>query len=101
MGSFNFIFSTISELSAMDAQSISIPLQPEKHSHLDFTRVYDPCFMLPLFSHLLAPESRISVRKVTRSGALSYILMALSSSRSNVRTAAFHCLLRFSSHLAR
>lgn len=63
--------------------------------------VYDLSFMLPLMSHLLAPESRVSVQKFTRSGALALVLVALSSQEADVRMAGFHCLQRFQSHLNR
>lgn len=63
--------------------------------------VYDLSFMLPLMSHLLASESRVSVQKFTRSGALALVLVSLSSQEAVVRMAGFHCLQRFQSHLNR
>lgn len=76
-------------------------LQPGKRLHHIETKIYDLSFILPLMSHLLASESRISVQKFTRSGGLSLILAALASDVSEVRMGAFHCLQRFHCHLSR
>jgi hypothetical protein len=61
--------------------------------------VYDPAFLLPLISHLLDPAGVADCRAVVRSGAVSYLLVALSSHREDVRKAAAHCLSRYSTHL--
>lgn len=62
-------------------------------------KMYDISFMIPLMSHLLAPESRVSVQKFTRTGALALIVCALASEAEDTRMAAYHCLQRFRAHL--
>ncbi|KAK7601079.1 hypothetical protein V9T40_008520 [Parthenolecanium corni] len=74
-------------------------LHPGKKMYVTDVDVYDLSFMLPLMSHLLASESRVSVQKFTRSGALALVLVSLSSQEAVVRMAGFHCLQRFQSHL--
>lgn len=57
--------------------------------------IYDPVFVFPLLSHLLAPGSVASCFKMLRSGLLSVPLMALSSHCPTMRAAAYHVLHRF------
>lgn len=68
-------------------------------SHADCTsedeEIYDPAFIFPLLSHLLAPGSVASCFKVLRSGLLSVPVMGLSSHCPSMRAAAFHVLHRF------
>ncbi|XP_071444022.1 nucleolar pre-ribosomal-associated protein 1 [Hetaerina americana] len=61
--------------------------------------VYDPCFYLPILSHILAPENPIKIYKVVQSGALALTVISLGSSDPDVRGAAMHILARFYSHL--
>ncbi|KAG8231450.1 hypothetical protein J437_LFUL000167 [Ladona fulva] len=61
--------------------------------------VYDPCFYLPLFSHILAPENPVKVYKFTQTGALALTVAALGSHNNYIRAAAMHVLARFYSHL--
>ncbi|XP_045522033.1 uncharacterized protein LOC123712803 [Pieris brassicae] len=61
----------------------------------DDDEIYDPAFLFPLLSHLLAPGSMASCFKVMRTGLLSVTLMALSSSCPLMRAAAYHVLHRF------
>ncbi|XP_046406009.1 uncharacterized protein LOC124170963 [Ischnura elegans] len=65
----------------------------------DETNIYDPCFYLPILSHILAPENPIKIYKVVQSGALALTVIALGSSDAGVRSAAMHILARFYSHL--
>lgn len=57
--------------------------------------VYDPLFMFPLLSHLLAPGSAASCFKLLRTGLLSVPIVALSSHCQLMRAAAYHVLHRF------
>lgn len=57
--------------------------------------IYDPVFVFPLLSHLLAPGSVASCFKLLRSGLLSVPVMALSSRCPSMRAAAYHILHRF------
>lgn len=65
-------------------------------SHLeDDEGIYDPVFLFPLLSHLLAPGSVASCFKMLRTGLLSIPVMALSSYCPAMRAAAYHVLHRF------
>ncbi|XP_053610792.1 uncharacterized protein LOC128675415 [Plodia interpunctella] len=65
-------------------------------SHLDVgSDIYDPAFLFPLLSHLLAPGSVASCFKLLRTGLLSVPVMALSSLCPKMRAAAYHVLHRF------
>ncbi|XP_037534219.1 nucleolar pre-ribosomal-associated protein 1 [Nematolebias whitei] len=61
--------------------------------------LYDPCFLLPLFSAILQPECVIDCCKFASSHALGVTVMALSSYDPNVRAAAYHVLSCFYQHL--
>ncbi|XP_069563498.1 nucleolar pre-ribosomal-associated protein 1 [Brachyistius frenatus] len=65
----------------------------------DLENLYDPCFLLPLFSAILRPECVIDCFKFVSSHALGVTVMALSSYDSKVRAAAFHVLSCFYQHL--
>ncbi|KAM8854605.1 nucleolar pre-ribosomal-associated protein 1 isoform 2-T2 [Synchiropus picturatus] len=65
----------------------------------DLSCIYDPCFLLPLFSNILSPESVIDCRKFVSTHALSVTFMALSSYDHKVRAAAYHVLTCFYQHL--
>lgn len=65
-------------------------------SHIDLDEgIYDPVFLFPLLSHLLAPGSVASCFKLLRTGLLSIPVMALSSNCPLMRAAAYHVLHRF------
>ncbi|XP_072944497.1 nucleolar pre-ribosomal-associated protein 1 [Epargyreus clarus] len=65
-------------------------------SHLDTDEaIYEPLFLFPLLSHLLAPGSVASCFKMLRTGLLSIPVMALSSHCPRMRASAFHVLHRF------
>ncbi|XP_052811297.1 nucleolar pre-ribosomal-associated protein 1-like [Mya arenaria] len=60
---------------------------------------YDPGFLLPLFSHLLEPANIIDCRKFVESECLGYVIAALSSHDTDMRSAALHVLDKFQGHL--
>ncbi|XP_054651009.1 nucleolar pre-ribosomal-associated protein 1 [Dunckerocampus dactyliophorus] len=61
--------------------------------------LYDPCFLLPLFSVILGPESVVDCLKFVSIHALGVTVMALSSYDAKVRAAAYHVLTCFYQHL--
>ncbi|KAM9358652.1 nucleolar pre-ribosomal-associated protein 1 [Symphorus nematophorus] len=61
--------------------------------------LYDPCFLLPLFSTILQPECVIDCLKFVSSHALGVTVMALSSYDPKMRAAAYHVLSSFYQHL--
>ncbi|XP_028321135.1 nucleolar pre-ribosomal-associated protein 1 [Gouania willdenowi] len=65
----------------------------------DLGNIYDPCFLLPLFSAILQPECIIDCSKFVSSHALGVTLMALSSYDPKTRAAAYHVLSCFYHHL--
>ncbi|XP_051934296.1 nucleolar pre-ribosomal-associated protein 1 [Hippocampus zosterae] len=65
----------------------------------DLSGLYDPCFLLPLFSAILRPESVVDCLKFASSHALGLTLAALSSYDTKVRAAAYHVLSCFYQHL--
>ncbi|XP_074535890.1 nucleolar pre-ribosomal-associated protein 1 [Halichoeres trimaculatus] len=65
----------------------------------DLENLYDPCFLLPLFSAILRPECVIDCLKFVSSHALGFTMMALSSYDPKVRAAAYHVLSCFYQHL--
>nr|XP_046245595.1 nucleolar pre-ribosomal-associated protein 1 [Scatophagus argus] len=65
----------------------------------DLGNLYDPCFLLPLFSTMLRPECVIDCLKFVSSHAFGVSVMALSSYDPKVRAAAYHVLSCFYQHL--
>ncbi|XP_068441753.1 nucleolar pre-ribosomal-associated protein 1 isoform X2 [Clinocottus analis] len=65
----------------------------------DLKNVYDPRFLLPLFSTILQPECVIDCLKFVSSHALGVTVMALSSYDPKVRAAACYVLSCFYQHL--
>ncbi|OWF47467.1 nucleolar pre-ribosomal-associated protein 1-like [Mizuhopecten yessoensis] len=61
--------------------------------------LYDPCFILPLFSSLLSPESYVDCRKFAETLCLGYTIAALSCHDSGVRGVAYHVLARYLHHI--
>ncbi|CAI5772653.1 pre-ribosomal-associated 1 [Podarcis lilfordi] len=61
--------------------------------------LYDPCFLLHLFSELLRPECVVAYHKFVDVNALGLAVAALSSYDSNMRAAAYYVLSSFRSHL--
>uniref|UniRef100_A0A671SLQ9 URB1 ribosome biogenesis homolog n=1 Tax=Sinocyclocheilus anshuiensis TaxID=1608454 RepID=A0A671SLQ9_9TELE len=61
--------------------------------------LYDPCFLLPLFSFILRPECAVDCQKFVSSHALGVTVAALSSYDPKVRAAAYQVLGSFHQHL--
>ncbi|XP_078088951.1 nucleolar pre-ribosomal-associated protein 1 isoform X2 [Mustelus asterias] len=61
--------------------------------------LYDPCFLLPLFSGLMTPESVVECYKFVDVNALGLTVAALSSYDPKVRAAAYHILGNYYTHL--
>lgn len=71
-----------------------LDLNSVSHIEEDQT-IYDPAFLFPVLSHILAPGSVASCFKMLRTGLLSIPVMGLSSSCPLMRAAAYHVLHRF------
>ncbi|XP_061538388.1 nucleolar pre-ribosomal-associated protein 1 [Phycodurus eques] len=65
----------------------------------DLEGLYDPCFLLPLFSAILRPESVVDCHKFVSAHALGLTVVALSSYDGKARAAAYHVLSCFYQHL--
>ncbi|XP_068755165.1 nucleolar pre-ribosomal-associated protein 1-like isoform X2 [Montipora capricornis] len=77
-------------------------LQPQVQRELcnrKLSDAFDPCFLLPLFSCLLAPNSQVDCRKFVEQGCLSFTVASLSSRDTHMRQAGYHVLTRFMTHL--
>ena len=61
--------------------------------------LYDPCFLLPLFSYILSPGEVVECRKFAELGCLGVLFRCMSSLSYDVRASAAHCLERYSSHM--
>ncbi|KAJ8026626.1 Nucleolar pre-ribosomal-associated protein 1 [Holothuria leucospilota] len=61
--------------------------------------LYDPSFLLPLFSFLLAPENVADCQKFIACNALLLSLASLSSMYGSMREAGYFILSRFEQHL--
>ncbi|XP_067849273.1 nucleolar pre-ribosomal-associated protein 1 isoform X2 [Heptranchias perlo] len=61
--------------------------------------LYDPCFLLPLFSGLMTPETVVDCYKFVDVNALGLTVAALSSYDPKVRAAAYHILGNYYMHL--
>ncbi|XP_044210403.1 nucleolar pre-ribosomal-associated protein 1 isoform X1 [Thunnus albacares] len=70
-----------------------------KNEVKDHGTLYDPCFLLPLFSNILGPECVIDCLKFVSIHAFGVTVMALSSYDPKVRAAAYHVLSCFYQHL--
>uniref|UniRef100_A0A671SMY5 URB1 ribosome biogenesis homolog n=1 Tax=Sinocyclocheilus anshuiensis TaxID=1608454 RepID=A0A671SMY5_9TELE len=70
---------------------------PQEGKHL--SSLYDPCFLLPLFSFILRPECAVDCQKFVSSHALGVTVAALSSYDPKVRAAAYQVLGSFHQHL--
>ncbi|XP_066475924.1 nucleolar pre-ribosomal-associated protein 1 [Tiliqua scincoides] len=66
---------------------------------MDLNSLYDPRFLLQLFSELLRPECVVACHKFVEVNAFSLAVAALSSYDSNMRSAAYYVLGLFRSHL--
>ncbi|XP_019379437.1 PREDICTED: nucleolar pre-ribosomal-associated protein 1 [Gavialis gangeticus] len=65
----------------------------------DLNELYDPCFLLQLFSELTRPEYVVACHKFVEVNALGLTVAALSSYDANMRAAAYYVLGSFRSHL--
>ncbi|XP_056613383.1 nucleolar pre-ribosomal-associated protein 1 [Triplophysa dalaica] len=72
---------------------------PEGKGWVDPSSMYDPCFLLPLFSFILRPECEVDCQKFVTSHALGVTVAALSSYDWKVRAAAYQILGSFYQHL--
>ncbi|XP_049641521.1 nucleolar pre-ribosomal-associated protein 1 [Suncus etruscus] len=61
--------------------------------------LYDPCFLLHLFSELTRPELVVDCRKFLDSNALGLTVAALSSYDPHMRSAAYSVLAAYYSHV--
>ncbi|XP_053552665.1 nucleolar pre-ribosomal-associated protein 1, partial [Bombina bombina] len=65
----------------------------------DLDDLYDPCFLLPLFSELIRPELVVDCLKFVDVNGLGLAVAALSSYDYNMRAAAYYILGTFLSHM--
>ncbi|KAA0701697.1 Nucleolar pre-ribosomal-associated protein 1 [Triplophysa tibetana] len=72
---------------------------PEGKDCVDPSSLYDPSFLLPLFSFILRPECEVDCQKFVTSHALGVTVAALSSYDWKVRAAAYQTLGSFYQHL--
>ncbi|XP_006886816.1 PREDICTED: nucleolar pre-ribosomal-associated protein 1 [Elephantulus edwardii] len=68
-------------------------------SIVDLDNLYDPCFLLHLFSELTRPEFVVDCRKFLDSNSLGLTVAALSSYDPKMRAAAYYVLAAYYSHL--
>ncbi|XP_005638888.1 nucleolar pre-ribosomal-associated protein 1 isoform X1 [Canis lupus familiaris] len=68
-------------------------------STVDLDGLYDPCFLLHLFSELTRPEFVVDCRKFLDSNSLGLTVAALSSYDPQMRAAAYYVLAAYYSHL--
>ncbi|KAK2490694.1 hypothetical protein MC885_003320 [Smutsia gigantea] len=68
-------------------------------STVDLDGLYDPCFLLHLFSEVTRPEFVVDCRMFLDSNALGLTVAALSSYDPQMRAAAYHVLAAYYSHL--
>ncbi|KAL8190588.1 UNVERIFIED_CONTAM: hypothetical protein K2H54_055923, partial [Gekko kuhli] len=74
-------------------------LQGKGKNKVDLQDLYDPCFLLQLFSELLRPECVVGCPKFIDINALGLTIAALSSYDHNMRAAAYYVLGSFRFHL--
>ncbi|XP_069744854.1 nucleolar pre-ribosomal-associated protein 1 isoform X2 [Narcine bancroftii] len=65
----------------------------------DPTNLYDPCFLLPLFSVLTTSESVVDCHKFVDVNAFGLTVASLSSYDPKIRAAAYHVLGNYHMHL--
>ncbi|XP_077198657.1 nucleolar pre-ribosomal-associated protein 1 isoform X2 [Paroedura picta] len=74
-------------------------LQNKGKNKVDLQDLYDPCFLLQLFSELLRPECAVGCPKFIEVNALGLTIAALSSYDHNMRAVAYYVLSAFRFHL--
>ncbi|XP_007939478.1 nucleolar pre-ribosomal-associated protein 1 [Orycteropus afer afer] len=82
-------------LPAEDAQELIF----KDKSTVELNDLYDPCFLLHLFSELTRPEFMVDCRKFLDSNSLGLTVAALSSYDPKMRAAAYYVLAAYYSHL--
>ncbi|GFU14421.1 nucleolar pre-ribosomal-associated protein 1 [Nephila pilipes] len=70
----------------------------EMENHLT-SKIYDMRFILPLFVHLLSPDTLVPHIKFIESKVLMLIFISLSSFEESVRALGLYCLAEFYQHL--
>uniref|UniRef100_A0A8C4PJU8 URB1 ribosome biogenesis homolog n=1 Tax=Equus asinus asinus TaxID=83772 RepID=A0A8C4PJU8_EQUAS len=77
------------------------PKEPvfKDRSTVELDGLYDPCFLLHLFSELTRPEFVVDCRKFLDSNALGLTVAALSSYDPQMRAAAYSVLAAYYSHV--
>ncbi|KAK3513781.1 hypothetical protein QTP70_028898 [Hemibagrus guttatus] len=70
-----------------------------KEGFQDEMCLYDPSFLIPLFSYIVRPDAVVDCRKFVCSHALGLTVVALSSYDHKMRAAAYHVLGSFYQHL--
>ncbi|XP_038072130.1 nucleolar pre-ribosomal-associated protein 1-like [Patiria miniata] len=68
-------------------------------SAADSSHLYDPGFLYPLYSNLLAPECVVDCCRFIDSNAFYMVVAGLSSYDRDMRRAAYHVMASFLSHL--
>uniref|UniRef100_A0A6I8NTW3 URB1 ribosome biosis homolog n=1 Tax=Ornithorhynchus anatinus TaxID=9258 RepID=A0A6I8NTW3_ORNAN len=68
-------------------------------SGVELEDLYDPCFLLHLFSELTRPESVVDCHQFVEANALGLVVAALSSYDPDMRAAAYYVLVSFHGHL--
>ncbi|XP_046732396.1 LOW QUALITY PROTEIN: nucleolar pre-ribosomal-associated protein 1 [Silurus meridionalis] len=71
----------------------------EKEGSPDPMCLYDPAFLIPLFSYIVRPEALLDCRTFVCRHALGLTVVALSSYDHKMRAAAYHVLGSFYQHL--
>ncbi|KAG7272310.1 hypothetical protein CRUP_011235 [Coryphaenoides rupestris] len=74
-------------------------LYRDKEEVEDLSRLYDPCYLLPLFSTMLQSDCVVNCFKFVSSHALGLTVAALSSYDGKVRAAGYHVLSSFYAQL--
>ncbi|XP_029633796.2 nucleolar pre-ribosomal-associated protein 1 [Octopus sinensis] len=60
---------------------------------------YDPSFLLPMFSYILAPENQLECLLFIEKNCFNFCIIALSCYDDDLRAAAYHALFHFKGHL--
>ncbi|XP_047662255.1 nucleolar pre-ribosomal-associated protein 1 [Tachysurus fulvidraco] len=84
-------------LTPQENEELSSP--EKKEGFRDEMCLYDPSFLIPLFSYIVRPEAVVDCRKFVCSHSLGLTVVALSSYDHKMRAAAYHVLGSFYQHL--
>lgn len=91
------MLNTSETVSVLPIMLFALFLQASQFAKSEYA-VYDPAFLLPLFSHLLAPEAVVRTHTFINSGGLAITLAALGSACEDTRAAACHVIARLYFH---